>query len=153
MRIADYEGDTLVIDTVGVKVGPFASVDQYGSPHTEALHVIERYRLLDYEAMIAAEARGERETFHLDTTDAGFSRDLAYTGKGLQLEFMVEDEGVFTTPWSATGPIAGHLGQWRSPRRCEHAPLGAMNDGHESDCWRAAPVRAPPISRRSPPAM
>ena len=51
----------------------------------------------------------------LDTSDAGFSRDLAYTGKGLQLEFRVEDEGVFTTPWSATmtyrRPLSG-LGQW-----------------------------------------
>jgi hypothetical protein len=26
-----YEGDTLVIDTVGVKLGPFAMVDFYGS--------------------------------------------------------------------------------------------------------------------------
>ena len=104
-----------MVDTVGVKIGPFASIDQYGTPHTEALHVIERYRLLDYDAMIEAEARGERENFHLDTSDAGFSRDLAYTGKGLQLEFRVEDEGVFTTPWSATmtyrRPLSG-LGQW-----------------------------------------
>jgi hypothetical protein len=28
--------------------------------------------------------------------------DPAYKGKGLQLQFTVEDEGVFTTPWSAT---------------------------------------------------
>ena len=62
--VGHYEGDTLVVDTVGVKIGPFASVDQYGTPHTEALHVIERYRLLDYDAMIEAEARGERENFH-----------------------------------------------------------------------------------------
>ena len=113
--VGHYEGDTLVVDTVGVKIGPFASVDQYGTPHTEALHVIERYRLLDYDATIEAEARGERENFHLDTSDAGFSRDLAYTGKGLQLDFRVEDEGVFTTPWSATmtyrRPLSG-LGQW-----------------------------------------
>jgi hypothetical protein len=67
------------------------------------------------EAMIEAEARGERETFRLDTTDAGFSRNLASTDKELQLEFMVEDEGVFTTHWSATmtyrRPLSG-LGQW-----------------------------------------
>ena len=113
--VGHYEGDTLVVDTVGVKIGPFASIDQYGTPHTEALHVIERYRLLDYDATIEAEVRGERENFHLDTSDAGFSRDLAYTGKGLQLEFRVDDEGVFTTPWSATmtyrRPLSG-LGQW-----------------------------------------
>jgi hypothetical protein len=39
--VGHYEGDTLVIDTVGVKIGPFAAVDWYGTPHTEALHVVE----------------------------------------------------------------------------------------------------------------
>ena len=33
-----------MIDTVGIKVGPLAMVDWYGTPHTEALHVMERYR-------------------------------------------------------------------------------------------------------------
>src|SRR5438067_9214655 len=35
--VAHYEGDTLVIDTVGIKVGPFAMLDWYGTPHTSAL--------------------------------------------------------------------------------------------------------------------
>jgi hypothetical protein len=48
--IGHYEGDTLVIDTVGFKIGPFAMVDWYGTPRREALHVVERYRLLDHEA-------------------------------------------------------------------------------------------------------
>ena len=46
--VGRYEGDTLVIDTVAVKVGPFAMVDMYGTPHSPALHVVERYRLIDY---------------------------------------------------------------------------------------------------------
>jgi hypothetical protein len=100
--IGRYEGDTLVIDTVGVKVGPFAMVDMYGTPHTEALHVVERYRLIDYEAANEAEDRGERGNFRLQSSDAGFAPDLDYKGKALQLQFTVEDEGVFTTPWSAT---------------------------------------------------
>jgi hypothetical protein len=45
--VGHYEGDTLVIDTVGIKIGPFAMVDMFGTPHTEALHVVERYRLID----------------------------------------------------------------------------------------------------------
>jgi hypothetical protein len=46
-----YEGDTLVIDTVGIKADrPFAMVDMFGTPYSNALHVVERYRLLDYEA-------------------------------------------------------------------------------------------------------
>ncbi len=48
--VGHYEGDTLVIDTVGIKVGRYSMVDWYGTPHTEALHVVERYRLLDSEA-------------------------------------------------------------------------------------------------------
>ncbi len=32
----------------------------------------------------------------------GWSPDPAYKGKGLQLEFTVEDESVYTMSWSAT---------------------------------------------------
>jgi hypothetical protein len=110
-----YEGDTLVIDTVGVKIGPFAMVDMYGTPHSEALHVVERYRLLDHEAAKEAEERGERGNFRLPASDPGFAPDPGYKGKGLLLEFTVEDDGVFTTPWSATityqRPLSP-LGRW-----------------------------------------
>ena len=99
--IGHYEGDTLVVDTVGVKIGPFAMVDMYGTPHSPALHVVERYRLLDYEAAKKEEERGERGNFRLPGSDPGFARDPDYKGQGLQLQFTVEDEGVFTMPWSA----------------------------------------------------
>jgi hypothetical protein len=65
--VGRYEGDTLVIDTVGLKVGPFPTTDLYGmvdlfgTPHTRALHVVERYRLLDPEAAKAIEERNERQ--------------------------------------------------------------------------------------------
>ena len=39
--VGHYEGDTLVIDTVGIKTGPFTMVGQFGTPHTPALHVID----------------------------------------------------------------------------------------------------------------
>ena len=52
--VGHYEGDTLVIDTVGIKTDrPFAMVDVYGTPYTQALHVVERYRLVDFEAVKA----------------------------------------------------------------------------------------------------
>jgi len=39
--VGHYEGDTLVIDTVGIKADrPFAMVDIYGTPYTQALHVV-----------------------------------------------------------------------------------------------------------------
>src|SRR5215471_18331801 len=45
--VGHYEGDTLVIDTIGQKVGPLSMVDRYGTPFSDSLHVIERYRLID----------------------------------------------------------------------------------------------------------
>jgi hypothetical protein len=97
--VGHYEGDTLVVDTVGIKIGPFAMVDMFGTPHTEALHVVERYRLIDYAA--AKDAWERTENFRIPSADVP-EVDVAYRGKGLQLQFLVEDEGVFTTPWSAT---------------------------------------------------
>jgi hypothetical protein len=97
--VGHYEGDTLVIDTIGIKTDrPFAMVDWYGTPYTEALHVVERCRLPDYATAKEAEERGEKENFRFPVSDPGLVRDPNYTGKGLQLEFTVEDIGVFTTP-------------------------------------------------------
>ena len=45
--VGHYEGDTLIIDTVGVKLGPHRMIDRLGTPYTQALHVVERWRLLD----------------------------------------------------------------------------------------------------------
>ena len=96
--VGHYEGDTLVIDTVGVKLRKYASVvDRFGTPFSEALHVVERYRLIDYEAAKEAQERAAKEWPRV-----GDTVDPDYRGKGLQLEFTVEDPGVFTTPWKAT---------------------------------------------------
>jgi len=43
--VGHYEGDTLVIDTIGLNTKTF--VDNYRTPHTEKLHVIERWRMVD----------------------------------------------------------------------------------------------------------
>jgi hypothetical protein len=114
--VGRYEGDTLVIDTVGIKTDrPYAMVDAYGTPNSPALHVVERYQLLDYEAAKEAEERYENESLHVPMTDFGIARDPEYKGKGLQLEFTVEDDGVFTRPWSAAmiywRPLVP-MGQW-----------------------------------------
>jgi hypothetical protein len=106
--VGHYEGDTLVIDTVGIKVGPVSMIDRYGTPHTEALHVVERYRLLDYEAAKEAQERGEKENRRLPP----WAVDPDYKGKGLQLHFTAEDDGVFTMPWSATITYRRARGEW-----------------------------------------
>ena len=44
--IGHYEnGDTLVVDTIGLNTRTF--VDSFRTPHTEQLHVIERFRIVD----------------------------------------------------------------------------------------------------------
>ncbi len=96
--VGRYEGDTLIIDTVGIKMGPFAMVDWYGTPQSPALHVIERYRMVDYETAKDGFARDAKENFRAQPGNM----DWNYRGKHLQLTFTVEDPNVFTTPWSAT---------------------------------------------------
>jgi hypothetical protein len=91
---------------------PSGPADMYGTPHSPALHVVERYRLLDYEAAKEAEERGQREIWRIQGSDPGFARNPDYRGKGLQLEFTVEDDGVFTQPWSAAISYRRPLGEW-----------------------------------------
>jgi hypothetical protein len=43
--VGHYEGDTLVVDTVGFNDRTF--VDNYRTPHTKELHVIERFRMIE----------------------------------------------------------------------------------------------------------
>jgi hypothetical protein len=69
--VGRYEGDTLVIDTIGFKPYKMMVLDNYGTPYTDKLHVEERYRVINDEK-----------------------------GKGLEAKFRVEDPGTFTMPWS-----------------------------------------------------
>ena len=69
--VGRYEGDTLVIDTIGLKPHKMSVLDNYGTPHTDKLRVEERYRVINDEK-----------------------------GKGLEVKFRVEDPGTFTMPWS-----------------------------------------------------
>jgi hypothetical protein len=45
--VGRYQGGTLVIDTIGQKVGPLSMIDRYGTPFSAALQVVERCRLID----------------------------------------------------------------------------------------------------------
>jgi hypothetical protein len=110
--IARYEGDTLVIDTIGVKSGPYAMVDMYGTPYSKALHVVERYRLLDYEAAKTAIEREARVNNRYPQQLNAVDFDPGYKGKHLQLEVTVEDEGMFTSPWTSIMTYARPRGEW-----------------------------------------
>jgi hypothetical protein len=43
--VGRYEGDTLVVDTLGMNDKTF--IDSYRTPHTDKLHVVERFRMID----------------------------------------------------------------------------------------------------------
>jgi hypothetical protein len=47
--VGKYEGDTFVIDTIGFNDKTW--LDQTGHPHSDALHVIERFRRLDHDRL------------------------------------------------------------------------------------------------------
>ena len=112
--VGHYEGDTLVIDTVGIKVWPFTVIDFFGTPQSEALHLIERYRLIDAaEAKVAV----ERHYKAYGRLPGNGGIDPAYS-KGLQLEFTVEDPVFFTMPWRAQITYQRSMRQWEE-RVCE----------------------------------
>jgi hypothetical protein len=48
--VGHYEGDTLVIDTIGLNDKTF--LDNFRTPHSEKLHVTERWRLIENAAKI-----------------------------------------------------------------------------------------------------
>ena len=97
--IGHYEGDTLVVDTIGVKVRNTTVADRYGTPQTEAIHIVERYRLISVEEAKAAQARHEKIAGRVGGPPGAMPIDPSFD-KGLQLRFTVEDPNVFTTPWS-----------------------------------------------------
>jgi hypothetical protein len=95
--VGHYEGDTLVVDTVGVRTNrPHAMIDLFGTPYTEKLHVVERYRLVDYDDAKDAMRRGTRENRR-----AQGPYDPDYKDKYLRVDFTIEDQGAFTMPWTA----------------------------------------------------
>ena len=70
--VGRYEGEQLVVDTIGIAVTQFSAIDRFGTPHTDALHVVERYRIVP--------VNGER---------------------ALLMTVRVEDPGTFNMPWEA----------------------------------------------------
>ena len=126
--VGHYEGDTLVIDTVGVKTDrPYAMIDLFGTPYTKSLHVVERYSLRDYDDVKGAIERNKKENWL-------FGGDIfsGHRGKFLQLHLTIEDEGVFTTPWTATltyVPGADVLGE----AVCAENPHQYYYDGSDSN--------------------
>jgi len=107
--VGHYEGDTLVIDTVGVKFGHNSMIDNYGTPYSEALHVVERIRLVDAETAKKGAERSEALNGRVEVIAGGASIDPE-ARTGLRIEFTVEDPKYFTTPWLAAVTFRPALG-------------------------------------------
>jgi hypothetical protein len=132
--VGHWEGDTLVIDTVGVKTDAFTSVDRFGTPQSDAMHVIERYRLIDgalakaqtdkYENSEGAVGGGARV--------AGYNPDISL--KGLQLEVTMEDPKVFTAPLTARVTYRRLISEWQESV-CADNPVE-----HYKDEWIGLPT-------------
>ena len=109
--VGHYEGDTLVVDTVGIATGPLAMIDRYGTPRSTSAHIVERYRLINGAAAKTAAERHIRENGPMGLAGAVLV-DPSYSGKGLQLEITIEDPEVFTAPWSAVVTYRRITGPW-----------------------------------------
>ena len=74
--VGHYEGgDTLVVDTIGQNTQTF--LDNYRTPHTEQLHVIERFQLIDGGKKMAVKIHVEDPGAFTTPWDAGqqFARE------------------------------------------------------------------------------
>jgi hypothetical protein len=136
--VGHWEGDMLVIDTVAIKTDAFTAVDRFGTPQSEAMHVVERYHLID-----GAVAKAQTDKYETsEGTVGGGGRNANYNPdtslKGLQLDVTMEDPKVFTAPltarvtyrrvtsqWQesvcADNPIDHYEGEWIGLPKADHA--------------------------------
>jgi len=111
--VGRWEGGMLVIDTLGIKTDAFTSVDRFGTPQSEAMHVVERYRLID--GGVAKAQIDKYETS--EGTVGGGGRVAGYHPdtnlKGLQLEVTMDDPKVFTAPLTARVTYRRLISEWQ----------------------------------------
>ena len=92
--VGHFEGDTLVIDTIGIAYKPQAgSMGFFGTPHSEALHLVERWRFLR-DGEVSTAPPPENDSFDADAVIQG--------AKHLRLTFTVDDPIAYRKPWSVT---------------------------------------------------
>jgi hypothetical protein len=131
--IGRWDGDTLVIDTVGVKTDEFLSVDRFGTPVSEAMHIVERHRLID-----GATAKAQIDVYEKrEGTVGGGGRDAGYHPdtnlRGLQAEVTMTDPKVFTQPLTARVTYR-RLASGRTEAVCADNPVE-----HYKDEWIGLP--------------
>jgi hypothetical protein len=66
--VGHYEADTLVVDTIGITTKAF--VDNYRTPHTDKLHVVERFRMIEGGKTLEVKIHVQDEGAFTTTWDA-----------------------------------------------------------------------------------
>jgi len=115
--VGHWEGETLVIDTVGIKTNAFSAADMYGTPQSAAIHVIERYQLIDGPLAKAAQDNYEKVQGVVARRTGPDTR-----AKGLQLELTMEDPNVFAAPLSVLVTYRRLLIPWQE-QVCAENPV------------------------------
>jgi hypothetical protein len=114
--VGHYDGGTLIVDTIGQKVGPLSMIDRFGTPFSAALHVIERYRLIDGKLAQDLQQKHVNNYFpHGSPYRNAYGMgdiDPDTMKPGLQVEITVDDPVTFTTPWSGLVTYRPVLGRW-----------------------------------------
>jgi hypothetical protein len=131
--VGRWEGATLVIDTVGIKTDAFTSVDRFGTPQSESMHVVERYKLID-----GASAKAQIDKYETsEGTVGGGNRVAGYhpdaSLDGLQLEVTLDDPKVFSTPLTARVTYRRLISDWQESV-CADNPIE-----HYKDEWVGLP--------------
>jgi hypothetical protein len=130
--IGHWEGDMLVIDTVGIKTDAFISSDLFGTPQSELMHVVERYRLIEGARAKADIAAYEKTEGVIGGRTNGYTPDP--NRKGLRLEVTMEDPKVFTQPLTAVVTYMPLTFGWRE-YVCADNPIE-----HYKDEWIGLPM-------------
>ena len=97
--VGHYEGDELVVDTVGIEVGPYTMVDRFGTPQSKDMHVVERYRLISGKDAILAQARHEQTAGRLGGV-RGNTSFVEGAKQALQVHVTIDDPNTYTGQWS-----------------------------------------------------
>jgi hypothetical protein len=80
--VGHYEGDTLVVDTIGLNDKTF--IDNYRTPHTAKLHVVERYKMID-------DGKTLQVTFRVEDPDT-FYQPWSAIGKLRRVQMPMHEE-------------------------------------------------------------
>jgi hypothetical protein len=81
--VGHYEGDALIVDTTAIAVHEFSAIDRFGTPHTDAMRVVERYRVADDRRSLRVDFMvDDPGTFNMPWHAAVvYSRGTAYPGE------------------------------------------------------------------------